>query len=38
MTQPTARPLVSIGVMVLKDDRALLGKRKGSSGAGEWGL
>jgi len=30
------RPLVGIGVMILKGDKVLLGKRKGSHGAGEY--
>jgi len=30
------QPLVGIGVMVMKDGKALLGKRKGSHGAGEY--
>ena len=32
------RPMVSIGVMILKDGAVLLGKRKGVTGAGEWGF
>ena len=30
------RPKVGIGVMILKDGKVLLGKRKGSHGAGEY--
>lgn len=30
--------LVSIGVMIQKDGKVLVGKRKGSNGAGEWGF
>lgn len=30
------RPLVGIGIMIFKDKKILLGKRKGSHGAGEW--
>ncbi len=33
---PELRPKVGIGVMVLKDGKVLLGKRKGSHGAGEY--
>ena len=33
-TQPQAR--VGVGVMILKDGKILLGKRKGSHGAGEY--
>jgi len=31
-----ARPKVGVGVVVLKNGKALLGKRKGSHGAGDW--
>ena len=30
------RPNVGVGVMILKDEKVLLGKRKGSHGAGEY--
>ena len=30
------RPKVGLGVMVMKDGKVLLGKRKGSHGAGEY--
>lgn len=30
------RPRVGIGVMVIKDGKVLMGKRKSSHGAGEW--
>jgi len=30
------RPKVGIGVMVIKDGKVLMGKRKGSHGSGEW--
>lgn len=30
------RPLVGIGIMIFKDKKILLGKRKGSHGEGEW--
>ena len=30
------RPRVGVGVMVFKDGKILLGKRRGSHGAGEW--
>ena len=30
------RPLVGVGVAVLRDGKILLGKRKGSHGAGDW--
>ncbi len=33
---PEQRPRVGIGVMVMKDGKVLLGKRKGSHGAGEY--
>jgi 8-oxo-dGTP diphosphatase len=39
MTEPdkNLRPKVGVGVMVMKDGRVLMGKRKSSHGAGEWG-
>jgi len=36
MEEENNRPLVGIGVMVLKNGKVLLGKRKGSHGAGEY--
>ena len=36
MTQEIQRPKVGVAVMILKDDKVLLGKRKGSHGAGEF--
>ena len=36
MNEP--RPIVSLGVMILKDGKVLMGKRKGSDGAGDWGF
>ena len=30
------RPLIGIAVMVVKEDRVLLGKRKNSHGSGTW--
>lgn len=36
MDNKNQRPMVGIGVMILRDGRVLLGKRKGSHGAGEW--
>ncbi|MDO8742591.1 MAG: NUDIX domain-containing protein [bacterium] len=33
-----ARPMVGVGVMILKDGKVLLAKRKGSHGAGEYGF
>ena len=36
MTTPEARPLIGISVLVEKDGKLLLGKRKGSHGAGEY--
>lgn len=32
------RPKIGVGVIVLKDGKALLGKRKGSHGEGSWGF
>lgn len=34
--QQEQRPKVGIGVMIIKDDKVLLGKRKGSHGEGEY--
>jgi 8-oxo-dGTP diphosphatase len=34
--QDSSRPLVGIGVMVMKRGKVLLGRRKGSHGAGEY--
>lgn len=31
-----SRPIIGVGVMVVKGDRALLGKRKNAHGAGSW--
>ena len=31
-------PLVGVGVFLIRDNKILLGKRKGSHGAGEWSL
>lgn len=36
MTAPEARPLVGISVLVMKEGKLLLGKRKGAHGAGEY--
>ena len=30
------KPRVGVGVVVIKNNRLLLGKRKGAHGAGEW--
>ena len=30
------RPLIGVGVCIIKDDKVLLGKRKGAHGAGTW--
>lgn len=30
------RPMVGVGVIIRKDNKILLGKRKGAHGAGEW--
>ena len=35
-TNKEQRPKVGIGVMIIKDGKVLLGKRKGSHGAGEF--
>lgn len=32
----TTRPLVGVGVLILREGRILLGERKGSHGAGTW--
>jgi 8-oxo-dGTP diphosphatase len=32
------RPLIGVAVIVIKDDKILLGKRKNSHGAGTWAL
>ena len=37
-SNPVSRPLVGVGVFIKKDNKLLLGKRKGSHGAGEWSL
>lgn len=34
--EPNERPKVGLGVMVIKDGKVLMGKRKSSHGAGEW--
>lgn len=36
MEQKDLRPKIGIGVMIFKDGKLLLGKRKGSHGAGEY--
>lgn len=36
MSDQKLQPLVSVGVMIFKDGKILLGKRKGSHGAGEY--
>jgi 8-oxo-dGTP diphosphatase len=33
-----AKPLAGVGLLIIKDGKVLLGKRKGSIGAGEYGL
>jgi 8-oxo-dGTP diphosphatase len=38
MENKKQRPKVGIGVMVLKDGKVLLGKRKGSHGIGEYSI
>ncbi len=35
-TESSPRPLVGIGVMIFKDGKALLSRRKGAHGAGEY--
>jgi 8-oxo-dGTP diphosphatase len=35
-SQPPDRPLIGVGVIVMRDDRVLLGRRKNSHGAGTW--
>jgi 8-oxo-dGTP diphosphatase len=35
---PLSRPAVGVGVFIWKDNKFLLGKRKGGRGAGEWSL
>src|SRR5688572_25404284 len=35
-TEAMTRPLVGIGVMIIRDGKVLLGKRKGSHGEGEY--
>lgn len=34
----STRPLVGIGVVIIRDGKVLLGKRKGAHGAGHWAL
>ena len=36
--QKVSRPQVGVGVIVLRGDKVLLGKRRGSHGAGTWAL
>jgi 8-oxo-dGTP diphosphatase len=36
MVRETQRPKIGLGVMILKDGKVLLGKRKGSHGEGEF--
>lgn len=36
VSNPDQRPRVGVGVMILKDGKVLLGKRRGSHGEGEW--
>jgi 8-oxo-dGTP diphosphatase len=36
--QKVSRPQVGVGVIVLREDKVLLGKRRGSHGAGTWAL
>ena len=36
MEDENLRPKVGIGIMVLKDEKVLIGKRKGAHGEGEW--
>ncbi len=34
--QMNQKPLVGVGVLVFKDNKILMGRRKGSHGAGTW--
>ena len=38
MSNHTNRPRVGVGVVVVKDKKILLGKRRGAHGAGDWSL
>jgi ADP-ribose pyrophosphatase YjhB (NUDIX family) len=38
MDQPPPRPLVGLGVLVVRDGKVLVGQRRGSLGAGEYAL
>ena len=35
-TDPSLRPLIGVGVAILRDGKILLGKRKNAHGEGEW--